>query len=192
VSQIVVDSPWSASLPRPGLSLRLEDAPDGPTLHVGGRLPRGWCVNLCTGLAQRHVDIRRGRASTDGAGSWNAWFMLDRRLQAPLDELESLITTDRSVSIARLPAIVLHEWTLARDASGALQLSIAGPDRTGLMAALLKRLAYFSLFARELALDGWDGNVRDRLWLYEPGGRTPSQGAEAALRDHLPLITRDE
>jgi len=159
-------------------------------LHVSGHLRPGWCGNLATGLAGRGVDIVRGRATTLGDGVWNAEFELrcPRGGELPQEAVGRLLESESSRGIAT--PVELDRYRLERSGSrgGCLLLEVDAEDRCGFLAALLRRLAYFSLFPVELRLDTVDGAVRDRLWLRGGGDTVPKARTHTALTASLDAL----
>ena len=67
-------------------------------------------------------------------------------------------------------------------------LEIEGEDRVGFLAALLRRMAYLSLFPVELELETSGGRALDRFWLRSAGDRAPSERARVALAASLEAL----
>jgi hypothetical protein len=156
-------------------------------LRVGGRLRPGWCGNLATGLAARGVDVVSGRAVTVAVGQWSAEFQLrcSESLQPSRGELVRLLVAEARAGFATPIRLVRYSLERSESHGGSLALEVAGLDELGFLAALMRRLAYFSLFPVELQLETVGPRVRDRLWLRGAGGRRPSPRAERALRASL-------
>lgn len=87
----------------------------------------------------------------------------------------------------------LERFTLtpALEHDGSLRLALAARDRVGFLAALLRRLAYFSLFPVEMRLDTRGASVADELWLRAGGDRTPSTTTREALARALMALLED-
>ena len=85
------------------------------------------------------------------------------------------------------PPLVLDSFEVraAGDHGGSLHVALAAPDCVGFLAALMRRFAYFSLFAVELRLDTRGGRVDDQFWLRAGAYRRPAPATGSALRSAL-------
>lgn len=173
--------------------LAMHAAPIAGTLwsiDVEGPLAPGWAGDLAAGLASRGIDIERGHALGDDTGLWSGRFEV--RVPAGFAAMD--------LDVAALAALSVHETSpqdfaqlalddFSLDAAsahgGSLRLRIAAPDRVGFLAALLRRLAYFTLFPIELHLDTQRGRIADELWLRGAAHRAPSAAIADALRRAL-------
>lgn len=169
-----------------------ERDPARTVLRVSGRLRPGWCGNLSTGLADAGVDIARARAVSTGAGVWEALFELQCAAGKHLGPSEVEDWLDRSSGAGFAARVELAGFRLARSPAhgGSLRLEVEAADHVGFLAALLRRLAYFSLFPVELRLDTLDGAVRDHFWLRGAGSSEPRPSTEAALAASLQALVR--
>jgi len=107
---------------------------------------------------------------------------------------------DRSLGLARLKAregfstpLRVGRFALqsALEHAGSLRLSVEARDRIGFLAALLRRLAYFSLFPVEMRLDTESDRIADELWLRAGGDRTPSTTTREALARALGALVEE-
>lgn len=161
-------------------------------VRLSGRMRPGWCGNLSSGLAGRGVDILRGHAASEGAGSWSAEF----ELRCPADvnlspsSLCRLLEADATAGFASPIELARYRLETSPARGGCLFLEVEAPDRVGVLAALLRRLAYHALFPVELRLDSSGSRARDQLWLRAGGDRTPSRRIEVALAASLEALVR--
>lgn len=159
-----------------------------------GVLWPGWVGNLASGLAAQRVSILRGSALGGRAGLWTASFDVLRLPDAPdpasldllalarLEAREGFSTPLRIARFALQPAL---------EHDGSLQLAVAARDGVGFLAALLRRLAYFSLFPVEMRLDTRGDRVSDELWLRAGGDRPPSTTTREALARALDALLEE-
>ena len=156
--------------------------------YIEGSLAPGWAGNLASGLAAHHISIERGEARAERGGVWTARFEVQRLAGAPRFEkldLAELAATDAGEGFATPLRLIGFKLETAVDRGGCLMVGVSAYDTVGFLAALLRRLAYFSLFPIELRLETRDGRVDDRLWLRGAGDRAPSLRAQQALRRAL-------
>lgn len=171
--------------PRSGVRVAVEGIEGGlHRIELAGVLAPGWAGNLASGLAAQRISIVRGSALGGGAGAWSARFDVRRLPGAPdpasLDVAEIARREAREgfstpLRLARFAV----EPSLAH--RGSLRLVVEAADGVGFLAALLRRLAYFSLFPVEMRLDTTGERVRDELWLRAGGDRPPSTTVREAL-----------
>lgn len=162
------------------------------TLGIEGRLRPGWCGSLATGLASRGVDIVRGHAVSVSAGVWRARFELCCPDPAELRRDVLLEMLESGGAVGFTSPIELLGYRL-EDVSGpgtALRLDVRARDRVGLLAALLRRLAYYSLFPSELRLETFARVACDRLWLRAAGGATPPPQIRRTLVASLDALVK--
>ncbi|MGH0031076.1 MAG: hypothetical protein ACQGVC_14875 [Myxococcota bacterium] len=161
-------------------------------LRLAGGLRPGWCGKLATGLARRGIDIERGHARIVAAGRWEASFQLHclPGSEPPGDEIVRSLNEDLRDGF--MTPIVLDAFALRTSEArgGCLRLDVEAPDRLGFLAALLRRLAFFSLFPSEVEIETVGGRARDRLWLRAAGDRTPLPRTTAAVRASLEALVR--
>jgi hypothetical protein len=180
------------SLRAPRAALREESA-GGFRLKLAGRFPPGWCGNLAAGLARAGIAIESGRALSSAARGWRA----ELCLRAPgcgadprqLD-FGQLLETDAGAGFTTPIALLASRVGSSPRHGGCLTLAIEGEDRVGFLAALLRRLAYLSLFPVELELETRGGVAADLLWLRGAGGRQPCAGAARSLAASLGALVR--
>lgn len=153
-------------------------------LALDGVLWPGWVGNLSSGLAARRLSILRGHAHGNRTGAWRASFELMRLadgddpatldwIAMARDEAREGFATPLRLERFDLESVLEHD--------GSLRLTVAAADRVGFLAALLRRLAYFSLFPVELRLETRGQRVLDELWLRSGGHRPPSSSTREAL-----------
>lgn len=178
-----------------GVQVRVE--PQGDELQriaLEGVLSPGWAGNLASGLAAQQVNIVRGHALGGGAGVWSARFDVRRLPGAPDFAALDLVALARQEAgegfstPLRLERFSLHS---ALEHGSSLRLEVAARDRVGFLAALLRRLAYFSLFPVEMRLDTHGASVADELWLRAGGDRPPSTTTREALARALAALVED-
>jgi hypothetical protein len=163
-------------------------------IALEGVLWPGWAGNLASGLAAQRVSIVRGHALGGGAGLWSARFDVRCLPGAPDLAALDLVALARQEAREgfstplRLARFALHP---ALEHGGSLRLSVAARDRVGFLAALLRRLAYFSLFPVEMRLDTRGASVADELWLRAGGDRPPSTTTREALARALGALVED-
>lgn len=150
----------------------------------------GWCGKLATGLAGHGVDIRRGDAVQTASGSWRAEFVLTMPVDCEIgsDDITALMATDAGAGFTS--RIVLFDYRLEESDAhqGCLRLDVEGEDRLGFLAALLRRLAFLSLFPVEFRLETVEGHARDRLWLRGGLGCAPQPNAMRTLAANLEAL----
>ncbi len=154
-------------------------------VYIDGSLPPGWAGNLASGLATQRISIERGEARAERGGVWTARFEVARLAGAPPFEsidFARLAATDAREGFATPLRLIGFELAPAAEHNGCLVLCVAAQDTVGFLAALLRRLAYFSLFPVEMRLETRGGAIDDRLWLRGAGDRVPSVRARDALR----------
>jgi hypothetical protein len=175
-------------------------APRGPSVRVRplgaerfqfrleGSLAPGWAGNLASGLAASQFSIERGEARAERGGIWAACFEVRRLAGAPpFDAIDvaALAATDSGEGFATPLRLFGFTLEASTERGGCLVVSVSAQDTVGFLAALLRRLAYFSLFPIELRLETRAGRVSDELWLRGAGDRMPSLRAQEALRRAL-------
>jgi len=147
-----------------------------------GRLRPGWAGNLTAALARRGLSVERGHARSDGAGAWRGSLCLRPPAAAagpaaPVPELDVGALASERVDTAFLgaPRVLAHEIEVLRDPEALVLLRITAEDRLGLLAALLRRMAYLALFPSRLEIETESGRVRDAFWLRGVGGDAPDE-----------------
>lgn len=161
-------------------------------LRITGPLRPGWCGNLADGLAGRGVSIVRGNAVMVSAGSWRAEFELrcpPRRVPTR-EQLQRLLHAEARAGFTTPFELLDFRLEPSETRDGCLVLEVEGRDRVGFLAALLRRLAYFSLFPVELELDTAGQRVHDRLWLRGGGSCRPQPRTQQALAASLTALAR--
>jgi hypothetical protein len=160
-------------------------APGMHEIEIAGPLAPGWAGRLAAGLAQRAVSIERGHALADGCGGWAARFevktpfaldaaLVERILDEPEEDAARYAITLAACDVRAVP-----------EHGGALLVAVRARDCTGFLATLLRRFAFFSLFAVEVQLETRDGIADDRFWLRAGGHRQPAPATGPALRASL-------
>ena len=175
-------------------------APRGPNVRVRplgaeryrfyleGSLTPGWAGNLASGLATSQFSIERGEARAERGGIWAARFEVRRLAGAvPFESIDvaALAATDAGEGFATPLRLIGFTLEASVERGGCLVVGVSAHDSVGFLAALLRRLAFFSLFPIELRLETRTGRVDDQLWLRGAGDRTPSLRAQEALRRAL-------
>jgi len=151
-----------------------------------GRLRPGWAGNLTAALARRGLSVERGHARSDGAGAWRGRLCLrppaaaGREAAVPELDVGALASERVDTAFLGAPRVLAHEVEVLRDPA-ALLLRITAEDRLGLLAALLRRLAYLALFPSRLEIETEAGRVRDAFWLRGVGGDAPDEHQAAEL-----------
>jgi len=165
---------------------------DRAKLRVSGSMRPGWCGKLATGFASRGIAISSGRASSVAAGSWRALFEVacSAEQEPAAAEVRRIIQAKNQPVFAT--PIVLIDYSMRKSESrgGCLELVVDGEDGVGFLAALLRRLAFLSLFPVELRLETRSDRVHDRLWLRSTGNRVPNSNTADALAARLDALVR--
>lgn len=145
-------------------------------LRVAGFFRPGWCGNLAVGLSRRGIGIRRGHGVKGEAGDWQAELALDCAPCTDLPDSEVRAWLIGEVRPGFMVPLVLRNYDLHRSTRfrGCISLYVGADDRVGFLAALLRRLAYFSLFPLALELETRDRRAHDRFFLRGAGGRESS------------------
>jgi hypothetical protein len=187
--------PWTHGAPPRSVRTGVEPLGGGLfRLTLEGVLSPGWIANLASGLAGRQLAIVRGRARAARGGCWTASFEVLRAREAPDPASLDLVTLARSDARAGFATPVrLERFRLesVREHEGALHLVLVARDAVGFLAALLRRLAYFSIFPAELRLETEGQRVHDELWLRAGGQRAPSTSTREALAHALGALVDD-
>lgn len=159
-------------------------------LRVAGRLRPGWCGNLAMGLAALDIDITRGHATSEGAGFWSAQLELlcPADDQPTREQIARLLESNGAAGFTLPLDLLSYGLAPSTRHGGCLLLELEAPNRVGFLAALLRRLAYFSLFPVELQLETSAGAARDRLWLRGGGDSLPAPRVAGALRVNLDAL----
>jgi len=164
---------------------------DAYLLCLDGVLWPGWAGNLASALAARGVSVQRGLARAARGGIWTARFEVLRLPGAPelaaLD-LEALAREDAHEGFATPLRIDRFAVVPALEHGGSLHLSVGAADAVGFLAALLRRLAYLSLFPVEMRLETQGDRVADELWLRAGGSRRPSRAKREVLSRALGML----
>jgi hypothetical protein len=155
-------------------------------LQLWGKMPIGWIANLTGGMAGTGISIQRGSVQKAGV-TWQAGFeMKPLSLDAAPERIDFIRLANQGSGSATGTTFLLDGFTLQEPvAGGPLYLEVRAVDQKGFLGALLGRLAFFSLFPEEMAIDTIGGRIVDRLWLRSPGGQTPSAEVVAALKKSL-------
>ena len=162
-------------------------------LTMGGRFDPGWICGLSHGLAQRRVNITKVEATRGAGRNWQSCLDLDfsAAVLAP-DTIDYLALSKSNATVQALAEpIVLDDYQLERSTKceGSLYLEASGPDRLGVLSALLNTFSLFSLFPAEILVETKNKRIFDRFWLKGMGGSAPSQEAVAALRGRMQEFT---
>lgn len=156
--------------------------------YLEGSLAPGWAGNLASGLAAQRFSIERGEARCERGGVWTARFEVQALPGAPpfasLD-VARLAATDAGEGFATPLRLVDFSIDWGKQRGGCLVIGVSALDTVGFLAALLRRLSYFSLFPVEMLLETRGDRIDDRLWLRGAGDRAPSARAHEALRRAL-------
>lgn len=156
--------------------------------YIEGSLAPGWAGNLASGLAAQRISIERGEAHAERGGIWTARFEVQRLAGAlPFEaiDLAELASTDSGEGFATPLRLIGFELEASAERGGCLVVAVSAQDTVGFLAALLRRLSFFSLFPIEMRLETRGGRVEDVLWLRGAGDRAPSSRAHEALRRAL-------
>ena len=156
--------------------------------YLEGSLPPGWAGNLASGLAAQRISIERGEARAERGGIWTARFEVERLAGArPFESIDiaKLAATDAGEGFATPLRLFDSSVEASQDRGGCLVVAVTAQDSVGFLAALLRRLAFFSLFPVEMRLETRRGRIEDALWLRGAGDRAPSARAHDALRRAL-------
>ncbi len=86
--------------------------------------------------------------------------------------------------------IVLRAFSLVESqrSNASLELAVEGEDRIGFLSALLRRLAYGSLFPVAFSLDTRGDRVLDRFWLRQGRSDQPDDRAARRVRAQLEAL----
>lgn len=154
-------------------------------IELAGLLAPGWAGCLASGLARRAISIERGHAIGDGQGLWAGRFEVTSPHDLRNLALAPLLAEDGDASARATIALEECAVLAVPEHGGSFHVVVRGRDCVGFLAALMRRFAYFSLFAVELRLDTRDGLADDQFWLRAGGCRRPATATEPALRSAL-------
>lgn len=160
-------------------------------LNLWGKMPLGWIANLTAGMADTGLSIQRGAVQKVAGATWQADFeMKPLTADAAPEGIDYLRLASQGKGSMPLTSFSLEEFTLKEPLTrqDPLILEVRAKDQQGFLGALLGRLAFFSLFPEEMAIETIGGKIRDRIWLRSPGGQSPSSEVVSAL--HKSLSTR--
>lgn len=165
---------------------------ESASLRIEGPLRPGWCGSLATSLAARGIGIESGHAVTPAPGSWRAELELrcPPSWTAGSDEVTAMLGAETGAGFTTPIVLLAYRLEASIARGGCLVLDVEGEDRVGFLAALLRRLAYYSLFPVELRLRTSGGRVCDRLWLRGGGSCAPLPRTEKALAASLDALVR--
>ncbi len=162
-------------------------------LAMNGRFDPGWICALSHGLAERQINIMQVEAARDTGRNWNSLLNLDFRASGvEPDSVDYLALSRSSATVQALAEpLVLDDYQMERSnrCAGSLYLEASGPDRLGVLSALLNTFSLFSLFPAEILVETKGKRIFDRFWLKGMGGSAPSQEAVAALRLRIQEFT---
>lgn len=162
-------------------------SPEEYSLQLWGKMPIGWVANLTGGIAVTGINIQRGSVQKVAGASWQAGFDMKPVSVDAVPERIDFIRLARQGGIAAPSNFSLDGFTM-REPGGSdesLYLEVRAADQKGFLAALLNRLAFFSLFPEEMSIETSANRIHDRLWLKSPGGQSPSAEVVAVLRKSL-------
>ena len=158
-------------------------------LALEGRFDPGWICGLSHELAQRKISITRVEAARGIGRNWKSLLDLDFSAAAVAPDAIDYLALSRSHATVQALAepIVLDDYQLERSTrcEGSLYLEASGPDRLGVLSALLNTFSLFSLFPAEILVETKNRRIFDRFWLKGMGGSAPSREAVAALRERM-------
>ncbi len=149
-------------------------------VHLDGRLPVGWCENLTTHLTARGASIDRLVATSD-KGRWEVEIAL---LGGVGVEIRRGLYEREEVD-ARLYELHLSGGDIWPERDGAIGLELRGPDRRGLLAAILRRLGMHGLFPIRMDVQTHGEQVLDRFVLRGYSGSAPSMDKAAIVLAEL-------
>ena len=161
-------------------------------LKMWGKMPIGWVANLTGGMAGTGISIQRGTVQKVDGMAWQAGFeMTPLSLDAAPERIDFLGLASRVSGSAATAGFSLDSFILREPSAPRqpLYLEVRAPDQKGFLGALLGRLAFFSLFPEEMAIETRDNHVHDRFWLRSPGGQSPSAEVAVVLRKALAART---
>lgn len=162
-------------------------------LTMEGRFDPGWICGLSHGLAQRKVNITRVEAARGIGRNWQSCLDLDFGAAVLAhDAIDYLALSKSNATVQALAEpIALDDYQLERSTrcEGSLYLEANGPDRLGVLSALLNTFSLFSLFPAEMLAETKNKRIFDRFWLKGMGGSAPSREAVAALRERMQEFT---
>jgi hypothetical protein len=154
-------------------------------LNLEGEFLPFWIGNLAAGLAAQRVSIVSGRGSGTGL-RWNASFLLDfagSSADAAALDYVALANSENPSLIDT--AISLTRCSCRRTPAKSLELTLEGPDQSGFLAKLLRKLALLTLFPMEFEINTQGKQIQDRFILGGIGGVAPSDTLQATLEKVL-------
>jgi hypothetical protein len=151
-----------------------------------GAFPTGWAGALALGLARAHIVVVDATARRNASRRWIAAFKVRPETETADPEAIPYLALARSRQpLGAAAPILLLDFALQEDRSGALLLEVRGQDRTGFLGSLLDRLAALALFPEEMTVATEGALAVDRFALRGLGGHAPSAEAREALRRML-------
>ncbi len=167
---------------------RIEPQPDGcHRLHVRGRMPIDWVINLASGLARNGLSIVRGQAFREGVMTWHGHFTLRGSPHAtPAEKIDYHLLVNTAATKSET-SLAIDRFALRKttERGGTLFLEIQGKDQIGFLGAFFGKLSFYSLFPIQMEIETADGCILDRFWLSGAGGGQPSELVVAALQRTL-------
>lgn len=158
-------------------------SPSSAAIALWGDLPVGWAGRLAAGLAEHGLDTRRAGAVRSQEHGWLAEFEVGHARGVDPGGVDYLaLCAEERVAEAEL---VISEFSLQRGYDAGLELWVVAPDRLGFLAALLGRLAFFSLFPEAMSITTVGEQAVDELRVRGLGGLPPVAEIEHALRRAL-------
>jgi hypothetical protein len=156
-------------------------------VRMSGLLHAGWAGRLAAALAERRVNVVRGRGARRAGHLWEAELIVE-----PLERGTDLGSFD-FLALARdgrppgeTANLVLDAFSLTRTAEE-LVVDVEAVDGLGFLDRILRVFAVYNLFPRELHIETKGRTVRDQFHLQSLNGQSPSlQVCEAVglkLRD---------
>jgi hypothetical protein len=154
------------------------------SVALWGELPVGWAGRLAAGLAARGFDTRSAAAQLSREHGWLAAFEVHSAMAGLADGELDVLGMCKHGEPEQSELVVSH-FSLERDHDAALELRVVAPDRIGFLAALLGKLAFFSLFPESMRITTAGDQAHDVLRLRALGGGVPGPAIERALRLEL-------
>lgn len=156
-------------------------------LQLWGKMPIGWIGNLTGGMAGTGISIERGSVQKVAGIAWQAGFeMKPLTIDAVPERIDFVRLASQGSGGAVAATFHLDGFTVREPVCGGpLYLEVRAADQKGFLGALLGRLAFFSLFPEEMAIETTGNRIFDRFWLRSPGGQSPSAEVVAVLKKSL-------
>lgn len=166
------------------------------SLDLRGYLKPGWSGYLAGRLADEKISILRGAGRKISAINWEARFELEMppflTMPERLDYC-SMASIPPAVRSA-VPQVHLERVSVKRDSAhgGSLLVELAGPDRLGFLASLLRVFSFYSLFPVEMEIETLGSVASNRFWLKGIGSLTPTAEDQANLSTALHELSRGD